>query len=203
MAVLETYEWCDFWWEQADKKDKPRVLLIGDSITRGYRPGVNELLKGKAYVDMLATSKAVDNPSLIREIDYILKHEDFRYKVIHFNSGLHGGHLSEEGYEKGLEETVKYILENCGGAKILLTLSTPVTVEGKVHELDALQTQRVIDRNNAVKRVGEKYGLEIDDLYTPMFGRGEYRVNDGLHYNEAGEKAQAEIVAGKLQEFIE
>lgn len=47
MTVLETYERCDFWWEKTDRNDKPGVLLIGDSITRTYRPKVNELLKEK------------------------------------------------------------------------------------------------------------------------------------------------------------
>ncbi len=193
---------CDFWWEKTDRSDKPRVLLIGDSITRAYRPKVNEILKEKAYIDMLATSKAVDNPSLLRELGYILMHEDFKYKVIHFNNGLHGGHLSDEEYYRGYEEAVKYIRDNCGGARILLTLSTPVTVAGAVDLIDTEQTQKVINRNAAVKNIGSKYNLEIDDLYTPMLRKSGYRVEDGLHYNEDGERAQAEIVAAKLLEFI-
>ncbi|MDF2985457.1 MAG: hydrolase family protein [Eubacterium sp.] len=202
MAVLETYEWCDFWWEKTDCYDKPRVLLIGDSVTRAYRPKVNELLKEAAYVDMLATSKAVDNPSLMREIGYILSHRDFRYKVIHFNNGIHGLHLSEEEYQKGLEEVVSYIIDNCRAAGIILALSTPVTVEGKKEVINAEFTDKLIDRNNAMKLIANKYNIAIDDLYTPMFGKSGYRADDGLHYNDEGENAQAKLVAEKIMEFL-
>lgn len=202
MAVLETYEWCDFWWEKTDCYDKPRVLLIGDSITRAYRPKVNELLKETAYVDMLATSKAVDNPSLMHEIGYILSHRDFRYKVIHFNNGIHGLHLSDQEYQKGLEEVVRYIIENCGEAGVILTLSTPVTVEGRKDVINTQLNEKLLSRNNIMRSIGNKYNLPIDDLYTPMFGKSGYRAEDGLHYNDEGENVQAKLVAGKVMELL-
>ena len=34
--IRERIEWADIWITDADKDDLPRVLLIGDSITRGY-----------------------------------------------------------------------------------------------------------------------------------------------------------------------
>lgn len=202
MTKLERYEWCDFWWEETDKADKPRVLLIGDSITRGYRPKVSDIIRERAYVDMLATSKAIDNPSLKRELDYILRHEDFKYKVIHFNNGLHGWHLSAEEYEKYLEEVVRHIVDICGPAKLILALATPVTIEGKTNEINMELTSQVIERNKAIEDIAKRYNLIIDDLYTPMFGKSQYRVDDGYHYNETGEKIQAEIVANKVEQFL-
>ncbi len=202
MPVLETYEWCDFWWEKTDRKDKPRVLLIGDSIARAYRPRVNQLLKEAAYVDMLATSRAVDNPSFKSEIGYMLSQENFRYKVIHFNNGIHGLHLSVQEYQNGLEEAVEYIIENCGKARLILALSTPVTVEGRKEIINTGLTDKLVDRNNAMRLIGNKYNLTINDLYTPMLGKSEYRAGDGLHYNDGGENAQADIVAGKIMEFL-
>ncbi len=202
MPVLETYEWCDFWWEKTDRKDKPRVLLIGDSIARAYRPRVNQLLKEAAYVDMLATSRAVDNPSFKSEIGYMLSQENFRYKVIHFNNGIHGLHLSVQEYQNGLEEAVEYIIENCGKARLILALSTPVTVEGRKEIINTGLTDKLVDRNNAMRLIGNKYNLTINDLYTPMLGKSEYRAGDGLHYNDEGENAQADIVAGKIMEFL-
>lgn len=202
MPVLETYEWCDFWWEKTDKRDKPRVLLIGDSITRAYRPKVNQPLKEAAHVDMLAISRAVDNPSLMQEIGYNLSQEDFRYKVIHFNNGIHGLHLSHREYQRGLEETVAYIIENCPKARLILALSTTVTVEGRKEVINTELTDKLINRNNAIKLTGNKYKLPIDDLYAPMLGRSEYRAEDGLHYNDAGESAQADIVSRKVMEFL-
>ena len=45
----ETVEWIDVWLPHTNDDKLPRVLLIGNSITRGYYPKVKKLLKGKAY----------------------------------------------------------------------------------------------------------------------------------------------------------
>lgn len=55
----ETVEWIDVWLPHTNDDKLPRVLLIGNSITRGYYPKVEKLLKGKAYVARLTTSKSL------------------------------------------------------------------------------------------------------------------------------------------------
>ena len=45
--IRERIEWADIWVTDADKDDLPRVLLVGDSITRGYFGEVEEHLAGK------------------------------------------------------------------------------------------------------------------------------------------------------------
>lgn len=191
MVQLERYEWCDYWWGETNEREKERVLLIGDSITRGYRPFVGELLKEKACVDMLATSKAVDNPSFLREIQYIVNHGDFKYGVIHINNGLHGWHLTADEYERSYDRVLGFLSEIAGAAKIILALSTPVTVPGAPAELEAKTNGQVLARNAAAERLARRYGFAVHDLYTPMAGRSEYRVNDGYHYNAEGQRAQA------------
>lgn len=54
MPILEYAEWCDYWWENAPDQTKPRVLLVGDSVTRAYRPYVNEFLGKEILADMTA-----------------------------------------------------------------------------------------------------------------------------------------------------
>ena len=56
--VRENIEWLDVWVPGNNVTDRPRVLLIGDSITRGYYKAVEDKLKGKAVVCRLATSRA-------------------------------------------------------------------------------------------------------------------------------------------------
>ena len=55
----EYIEWSDVWLTGANQTDKPHVLLLGNSITRGYHPKVEKLLEGKAYVGRLSGSKSV------------------------------------------------------------------------------------------------------------------------------------------------
>lgn len=67
-VVREDTEWLDVWLPNTNSHDLPRVLLIGDSITRGYGPQVEADLKGKAYVGRMATSKSLGDPALLEEV---------------------------------------------------------------------------------------------------------------------------------------
>lgn len=126
---LERIEWGEFRWDEADKTDMPRVLLIGDSITKGYRPHVAEEFKGIASIDLMASSRGLDNPAFARELRYVTVESGYNYRVIQFNNGLHGFHSSAEAYEAGLDRVLTSLmkLREDGGAKIVLALSTPVT----------------------------------------------------------------------------
>src|SRR5438309_134160 len=87
-VVREDIEWLDVWVPDANAGGLPRVLLVGDSITRGYGPAVERNLKGKAYVARLATSKSVGDPGLLAEVSLVLG--QYRFDLVHFNNGLHG-----------------------------------------------------------------------------------------------------------------
>lgn len=199
MATLERTEWCEFWWEKANRRDKKRVLLIGDSIAKGYHVFAKELLGAHVYADKLATSKALDNPALYRELDYIIRHGnesfDFPYEVVHVNNGLHGWHLGEAEYERRYDDVVQYLRRHSKAA-IVLAYTTPVTKSADdAYALDSAVNDRVIARNRAVDRIAARYGLAVNDLYAPMIGRRDYEAGDGYHYNEPGRRAQAELVA--------
>ncbi len=46
----EKYEWADFWWNDAHDSSKPRVLIVGDSITNGCSGVVYKLLADVALI---------------------------------------------------------------------------------------------------------------------------------------------------------
>lgn len=84
---------------------------------------------------------------------------------------------------------------------MILALSTPITVPGRQDTLDPLN-EVVVRRNEIVRGLAERYQLPLNDLYTPMLGRPEYRSGDGYHYLDAGREDQAALVAGKIAETI-
>ena len=98
----ETVEWIDVWLPHTNDDKLPRVLLIGNSITRGYYPKVEKLLKGKAYVARLTTSKSLGDPALIQEINLIMSYGKF--DLVHFNNGLHGWEYTEDEYDQGYSQ---------------------------------------------------------------------------------------------------
>ena len=71
----------------------PRVLLIGDSISIGYLPYVQETMKGKAWVDRIPLKSNGDAENCkgttngLQNIDRWLG--DTKWDLIHFNFGLH------------------------------------------------------------------------------------------------------------------
>ena len=122
--IHEDIEWANFWWEHAPDTKLPRVLLIGDSITNGYHGDVARLLKGKANVDMLATSASICDPSLIAQVKLAVG--DYKHAVIHFNNGLHGFHLDDAQYAAGLKRLVETLKQLEPQAKLIWATSTPI-----------------------------------------------------------------------------
>lgn len=64
VGKLEKYEWTDMWWDEPEKRGR-RVLLVGDSITRGYYAALKRRMPENIYIDRYVTSRALDNPSFI------------------------------------------------------------------------------------------------------------------------------------------
>ena len=53
-SAHESIEWCDIWISHANETNLPRVLLIGDSITRAYYPEVEKRLEKAGFKAQLA-----------------------------------------------------------------------------------------------------------------------------------------------------
>src|SRR5205823_9742621 len=122
--ACEAIEWCDIWISHANETNLPRVLLIGDSITRGYYPEVEERLAGKAFVARLATSRFVADPVLLKEISLVL--DETKFDVIHFNNGMHGWQHSEGEYRKVFPEFVAAIRAHASQPKLIWATTTPL-----------------------------------------------------------------------------
>ena len=197
MSILEEIEWTQYWAEDT-RRDKKRVLLIGDSISVGYRSEVHKLLNGDAYVSAISTSKGIDNPNLIREIDFYAHAEEFEYEAIHFNNGLHGFHLDDEGYREGYERVIAYFHEQYPSVKLILALSTPVTVVGDAGTFSD-ENDIVLRRNRIVCELAEKYGLEVNDLYACVAGRAELSAGDGYHYKAEGYQVLSKQIVALLR----
>ena len=190
---LERIEWTNCWRE--DSQGKERVLLIGDSITNGYKSLVHKKLDGKLCVSAIMTSKSLANPHLLEEIGLLAKQEDYAYKIIHFNSGLHSGGQSQEEYGENLEKAILWLQKTFPNAVITLANSTPTTVRDNPNEFIQGSVQKY---NAEVARLGEKYGLAVDDLYSVVYGKPEVRVPDGYHYAPAG----YDLLSTKVTEFL-
>ena len=193
MAAKEKFEWIRSWSDYAPNTDKPRVLLIGDSITNGYNEHVRELLRDACYVDFFATSYTIESGVYLANVRAFLA--DTKYDLVHFNFGLHGFHLERDEYKARVRALAEEIALE---AKTLLVTSTPIRAQ-KSNELD-LKNSAVIGRNEAIAEISAECGFPVDDLYTvarelPF----ELTAGDGYHYTTEGYKALAAVVAESIK----
>ncbi len=192
MNHLEETEWSDFWVTHANAPTLPRLLLVGDSITRSYYAGVCERVASRVHVDRYATSKCVCHGAFTRELSLLL--EEHRFAIVHFLNGLHGPAYSEAEYAQGLARVTEWLRERLPAARFILATSTPVRVIGDLNRLSA-QTERVRARNRSVKELAAANGWPVDDLFEAVVDHPEYWAADAVHFNADGQQVLAERVA--------
>ena len=190
--IRERIEWADIWVTDADKDDLPRVLLIGDSITRGYFSEVEKHLTGKAYCARLTTSKCVSGPSFPDEVKLLLGQYDF--DVIHFNNGLHGWGYTEQQYGDGLLRLMETFDDHAGSAKLVWATTTPVREKSNLQQIGE-RTERVKARNQIAAEIMKARDIPIDDLYELVAQHPDWHSTDGVHFNGKGKAAQGASVA--------
>ncbi len=195
----ERIEWSRFWWENEPDDSKQRVLFIGNSITAGYFTAASKLLSDKVNCDMYANSRSIADQALFRETKIAMG--KYKHGVIHFNSGLHGWHLTSEQYRDGMEKYVQFLKRRKSrGCRLVYSLTTPVPSEKEGQKLDPLKNQVVLDRNRIAGEIMQKNGIPVIDLYGLMEPELEkYSASKGnVHFSSAGSQRLAEKIAGEI-----
>lgn len=200
-ASKEAIEWCDIWISHANETNLPRVLVIGDSVTRAYYPEVEKLLAGKAYVGRLASSAFISDPALLKQIKMVLG--EYKFDVIQFNNGMHGWQHSEKEYEQAFPKYLKTIQKYAPNAKLIWANTTPLKVSSNSPADNQTQAtdERIAARNAIALKFVQAKGIPMNDLNTPMRGHPEYH-SDNIHFNEQGIKLQAAQVAAQIEKML-
>jgi len=195
---LEAIEWCDLWQPNQTKSGLPRVLLIGDSITRGYYPVVQKQLEGKALVDRLSSSAFVSDPMLLAQVAMVL--DNTPYDIVHFNNGMHGWQHSEEEYRGGFPAFVETIRKHAPSARLIWASTTPLKESVPVKPGEPRPSdERIAARNTIALEIVKPQGIAVDDLYTPMVGHPElHPEKDKVHFNAQGTELLGRQVAGEI-----
>jgi hypothetical protein len=200
-SARESIEWCDIWISQANETNLPRVLLIGDSITRDYFPEVEKHLAGRAYVGRLSSSAFISDPALLQQIEMVLS--QYKFDIIHFNNGMHGWQHSEKEYEQAFPKFLKNIRKYAPNAKLIWANTTPLKVSPTLSASDQTQAtdERIIARNVIALKFAQAQGIPVNDLNTLMHGHPEFH-SDNVHFNDKGIALQAAQVATHIEKLL-
>ncbi|MBB6324907.1 hypothetical protein FHS59_000522 [Algoriphagus iocasae] len=197
-------------------QDKLKILIIGDSISIGYTPFVQEYFSDQAII-YHNPGNAEHTGTGIQKIEEWIGEED--WDIIQFNWGLwdlayrhpdskeYGNRdkvngkitSSLEEYEQNLDSLVTFIQKKTDAKLIFATTTYVPKKEAGRFAKDA---QRY---NKVAKSIMKKHGVLINDLYPPSkkihskLGLGETDV----HYTPEGYKELGKIVYEFLKDELE
>ena len=174
-----------------DEPKLPRVLLIGDSVSRGYTQAVRKALAGKANVHR-APANCGPTATGLKKIDIWLG--DGQWDVIHFNFGIHDRNTPLEDYSARLEQLIERMRRD--GVKVIWASTTPVPdVPEKKYTAAS-----IVERNSVAADLAKKHGLAIDDLFTAVTPKlAEFQNPDDVHFNGAGYDFLGQQVASSIE----
>ena len=199
----EFAEWNDFWWEKAGDFSCTRILLIGDSITKSYRRRVQEIFRPERIaVDQLCGSRCAGDPVLTAELDLATGPlTGYRYDIIHFNNGLHGGcndtHIPLSVYEKGIADIISVLRNNQPEAKLILATTTPMVKADNPAAGDFVR-----ERNAFLRRFAKENCFSINDLYALTADSSAFPQTDTVHFEKSAAEKLGDHVAEYIRKFL-
>ena len=178
----------------ADDPKLPRVLLIGDSVSRGYTLAVRSALAGKANVHR-APENCGPTANGLKKLDiWLASAGPAKWDVIHFNFGIHDRATPLADYEKRLAQIITSLKST--GAKLIWANTTPIP-----DDLEKKQTAAsIVERNQAAAAVMKQHGVVTNDLFvaiTPNLA-GMQNPND-VHFNATGYNFLGATVAKAIE----
>ena len=143
--------------------------------------------------DGFGTSKAVDNPYFLPSVKSFATQQRER-RVVIFNNGLHGWHLTEEAYGEHYKKLVTALKDEFSDSVIALVLTTAIT--------DKERNDRVKVRNEKVKEIAKELSLPIIDLNEVSAENISLISGDGVHFTDKGYDVMATFLVDKVRKLI-
>ncbi len=198
--------------------DQPRVLILGDSISIGYAPHVQQLLQDQAFVvrpmrDHRNHENCQGTKYGVQHVDRWLSMGGGNWDVIHFNFGLHDmKHVNADTgknsnspsdppqstlveYQKQLAEIVSKLKQT--DAKLIFATTTPVP-PGDVRPFRSVDAPPRY--NEAAVNIMRDHNIAVNDLYSFAAGQlDQIQRPANVHFTAAGSIALAEQVAQQIR----
>jgi len=178
-----------------DIPGQPRVLIIGDSISRGYTMAVNRALAGVANVHR-APANCGPTKAGLEKLDIWLNGEKWDYITMNF--GIHDRNTLPDEYRSNLEVLVKRLQQT--GAKVIWVRTTPAPEGPNNEKYVSAQCDQV---NKVADEVMQKEKIPLVDLYGAVLPRiAELQIPNNVHFTGPGYEVMGGEVAKAIREQI-
>jgi lysophospholipase L1-like esterase len=204
---------------------KPKLFLIGDSISVQYRPYLKDYLAGIAdmdgkqddgqaekNLDVPAGANGGDSRMVFAYLRSKFKNPAFKPDFLLLNCGLHDIkhdpetgviQVTEDDYRKNLEGIVKLLRQN----KVQLIWIRTTWVVDDIHNRKSSSIRRyeadVLKYNAIADEVCRKNKIPSIDLYTFSKQQGMEHIADHVHFDEPTRALQAAYIAGFVQSILQ
>ena len=174
-----------------DDPKLPRVLLIGDSVSRGYTQPTRAALAGVANVHR-APANCGPTAAGVKNLEVWLGVG--KWDVIHFNFGIHDRGTPAADYVQRLEAIVARLEKT--GAKLVWASTTPIP-DNPAQK----QTARsIVEKNALAAEVMRKHGIPTDDLFAALTPRlADLQNPNDVHFTAAGYEFLGAQVAAAIR----
>jgi len=177
-----------------DDPKLPRVLIIGNSISRGYTVPTRMALKGLANLHRAPANCGRTDYFFKDSESWLLQNGSDKWDIITVGYGIHDAGKSPQAYTDNLKAIITRLRQT--GATIILVNATPW--------YDKEDTARAKDLSPGVNATLETFakqeGLTVinhHDLVLPRIT--ELQAKDGTHFNEEGYRFLGESLAEQLK----
>ena len=207
-----------------------RILFQGDSITDCGRDRKDFYGMGHGYANMIKGALGTDCPGEYEfinrgvsgdrsvdiyarmKIDFTNLQPDYASIFMGVNDAWHEivfqNGVDTEKFERIYSMLIEEIQTACPQTKLMII--APYLLEG----YDTCNTEEIPDRfarfrkdtaekAEASKRIAQKYGLSVIDLYTVTKESSELLGNYGVHFSKEGWQLLADVLVYKVKEIIE
>ncbi len=162
----------------ADDPRLPRVLIIGDSVSRGYTLPLRAALAGRANVHR-APENCGPTANGLKKLDVWLG--SGRWDIVTFNFGIHDRATPLADYTDRLEKIVARL--KATGAKLIWVATTPIPDDAAKKQTAA----SIVERNAAAAAVMARHGIPAADLFAAVTPQVATLQNpNDVHFNAAG-----------------
>ncbi|RFC46180.1 MAG: GDSL-like Lipase/Acylhydrolase family protein [Verrucomicrobia bacterium] len=174
-----------------DAPGLPRVLLIGDSVSRGYTQAVRAALAGKMNVHR-APENCGPPANGLKKIEVWLG--EGKWDVIHFNFGIHDKNTPLADYKQRLEQLVERMSKT--GAKLIWASTTPIPDDLPKNQ----RASSIVERNRTAEEVMKMAGVLSDDLFGAISPHlAELQNPNDVHFSGKG----YEFLGGRVAESVQ
>lgn len=203
---------------------KPRIFLIGDSISMEYGPYLKKYLRGIAYLERKeddgSAAKNLDVPTganggdsrmVLSYLRRKVADPDFKPDYLLLNCGLHdikrdvsgkGTQVDSTAYRQNLQEIHRLLSDQ----NIQLIWMRTTMVIDSVHNQRSKAFKRYAADLESFNQIADEVCAEkeipVIDLYRLSVALGRKEVADHVHYKVPARMAKAGYIAGFLQSYL-